>query len=130
MFIFINITIFKSCYEQEFVYAVLNMPEETWHGIPRSKIPWYPTIDYEKCINCGKCVEYCTLGTYTFEERNGKRQPVVENPNNCVVLCKGCDSICPAEAIKHPLKTRTQEIIKELRKTYSLEHKRAKRSNP
>ena len=49
------------------------MSEETWHGIPRNKIPWYPTIDYEKCISCGKCVDYCTLGTYEFEEKDGKK---------------------------------------------------------
>jgi ferredoxin len=42
--------------------------KETYEGVPRNKIPWYPTIDYEKCINCGKCVEYCHLGVYEFEE--------------------------------------------------------------
>jgi len=48
------------------------MSEETWHGIPRNKIPWYPTIDYEKCFGCGKCVEYCKLRTYVSEEKDGK----------------------------------------------------------
>ena len=67
------------------------MSEEVWHGIPRSKIPWYPTIDYEKCVSCGKCVDYCKLGTYEFEQKDGKNRPVVKNPNNCVVLCTGCD---------------------------------------
>ena len=98
----------------------LKMSEETWHGIPRSKIPWYPTINYEKCVSCGKCVEYCKLGTYAFEEKNGKNRPVVKNPNNCVVLCTGCDSICSAGAIKHPSKRQTKEIIKNLRKTHGL----------
>jgi NAD-dependent dihydropyrimidine dehydrogenase PreA subunit len=92
------------------------MPEETWHGIPRNKIPWHPTIDYQKCVGCGKCVEYCTLETYKFEQKNGNRKPVVKNPNNCVVLCNGCDQICPTGAIKHPSKTQTREIIKNLRK--------------
>ena len=50
------------------------MSEETWRGIPRSQIPWYPTIDYEKCVSCGKCVDYCTLGTYEFEEKDGKKE--------------------------------------------------------
>ena len=45
------------------------MTEEKYKGVPRSKIPWYPTIDYEKCINCGKCVEYCKLDVYEFEEK-------------------------------------------------------------
>ena len=94
------------------------MSEETWHGIPQNKVPWYPTIDYEKCVNCGKCVEYCTLRTFEFEEKNGKKHPIVKTPTNCVVLCSGCDSICPAGAIKHPSKKQTQELIRVLRKTY------------
>jgi NAD-dependent dihydropyrimidine dehydrogenase PreA subunit len=94
------------------------MTQQTWHGIPRNKIPWHPTIDYNKCKNCGKCIEYCTLGTYELKEENGKKKPIVSNPNNCVVLCSGCDSICPHGAITHPSKKATQEIIRYLRKTY------------
>jgi NAD-dependent dihydropyrimidine dehydrogenase PreA subunit len=94
------------------------MPEETWHGIPRCKRGGDPTINYEKCISCGKCVEYCTLGAFEFEEKDGKKRPVVKNPNNCVVLCTGCDEICPVGAIKHQSKKKTQETIKNLRKRY------------
>jgi NAD-dependent dihydropyrimidine dehydrogenase PreA subunit len=83
------------------------MSEEMWRGIPRGKIPWYPTVDYEKCVGCGKCVDYCKLCTYEFEEEDGKRRPIVRNPNNCIVLCAGCDAICPVGAIKHPSKKET-----------------------
>ena len=93
------------------------MTEEMYKGIPRNKIPWYPTIDYEKCINCGKCVEYCTLGAYEFEEKDGKKRPVVKNPYNCVVLCTGCESQCPVGAITHPSKQETRKIIEKLQKT-------------
>jgi NAD-dependent dihydropyrimidine dehydrogenase PreA subunit len=96
------------------------MPEETFHGIPRDKIPWYPTIDYEKCVNCGKCVDYCKLGVYEFEEDQGKKISVVKNPTNCVVLCTGCDAICPSGAIQHPQKKETREIIKKLWKSHVL----------
>ena len=91
--------------------------EETYHGVPRSKIPWYPTINYEKCVSCGKCVDYCKLGVYEPETKDGKKKSVVKNPNNCVVFCNGCDSICPAGAIKHPSKVETREIIKKLKKS-------------
>jgi NAD-dependent dihydropyrimidine dehydrogenase PreA subunit len=91
--------------------------EETYHGVPRSKIQWGPTIDYEKCVNCGKCVDYCKLGVYEFEEKEGKKVSVVKNPNNCVVFCTGCDSQCPVGAIKHPSKVETRKIIRELQKT-------------
>ena len=94
------------------------MSGENWHGIPRNKIPWGPTIDYDKCVSCGKCVDYCKLGVYEFEEKNGKKVSVVKNPNNCVVMCTGCEAQCPAGAITHPSKKETREIIKSLRKTY------------
>lgn len=96
------------------------MPEETWHGIPRNKIPWYPMINYEKCVSCGKCVDYCTLRTFEFENKNGKKRPIVKNPNNCVVLCTGCDEICSSGAVKHQSKQETRKIIKKLRKIYSI----------
>ena len=102
----------------------MRMSEDTWHGIPRSTIPWHPTIDYKKCITCGKCVDYCTLGTYALEEENGKKKAVVKNPYHCVVLCKGCDDICPTGAIKHPEEKETRKIISKLRKTYPLENKK------
>jgi len=92
------------------------MPEDTFHGISRSKILWHPTIDCEKCINCGKCVDYCKLGVYELEAKQGKKRSVVKHPNNCVVLCAGCQEICPAGAITHPSKTETRELIRKLRK--------------
>ena len=90
------------------------MAEETFHGVPRSKIPWGPKIDYEKCVNCGKCVDYCKLGVYEFERKN---RSVVKKPNKCVVLCTGCEAQCPAGAITHPSKVETKKIIRELQKT-------------
>ncbi len=96
------------------------MPKEAWHGIPRNKIPWYPMIDYDKCLSCGKCVDYCKLGTFEFEEKEGNMRPIVKHPTHCVVLCTGCDGICPAHAIKHQSKKKTRETIKDLRKKYPL----------
>jgi NAD-dependent dihydropyrimidine dehydrogenase PreA subunit len=90
------------------------MRQETYHGVARSKIPWSPTIDYEKCVSCGKCVDYCKLGVFEFE---GKKRPVVKNPNNCVVFCTGCEAQCPTGAIKFPSKKETRELIRKLQKT-------------
>jgi len=91
------------------------MAEENYHGVPRRKIPWSPMINYEKCISCGKCVEYCHMGVFKFEEKKGKKSTVVKNPNSCVMFCTGCDSICPAGAIKHPSKMETREKIRQLK---------------
>jgi NAD-dependent dihydropyrimidine dehydrogenase PreA subunit len=92
------------------------MPERTFHGVPRSKIPWYPTIDYEKCLSCGKCLEYCKHDVYGFEEKQGRRILFVKNADNCIVYCNGCDTICPSGAIIHPSKLETGRIISKLRK--------------
>lgn len=89
------------------------MTEEKYKGIPRNKIPWYPIIDYGKCIGCGKCVKYSTLGAYEFIE-DGAQRPFVKNPYNCVILCTGCESQCPEGATHHPSKEVTRKIIKNL----------------
>jgi NAD-dependent dihydropyrimidine dehydrogenase PreA subunit len=104
------------------------MAEESWHCIPRDKIPWFPTIDYQKCVNCGKCEDYCKLGVYEIEEHEGKKRSVVKHPNNCVVLCTGCDGICPAGAIRHQTKGETQQRIKALRKVYGLKKQKDTKS--
>ena len=92
------------------------MSEESYEGIPRNKIPWYPSIDYEKCISCGKCVDFCHMGAFAFEEKEGKKRSVVKNPNSYVVFCRGCEDICPAGAITHPSEEETQKIIEKLKK--------------
>ncbi len=92
------------------------MQQETYHGVPRNKIPWGPTIDYEKCINCGKCVDFCHMKAFAFEEKEGKKKTVVKNPNSCVVFCRGCEDICPASAITHQSEEETQKIIEKLQK--------------
>jgi NAD-dependent dihydropyrimidine dehydrogenase PreA subunit len=100
------------------------LSEVTWHGIPRYKIPWYPKIDYQKCISCGKCEDYCKLGVYELQNRGDKKTSIVKHPNNCVVLCTGCEVNCPAGAIKHQSKKETRETIKELRKTFALQNEK------
>jgi len=81
--------------------------------IPRDKIPWYPTIDYEKCTSCLTCVSFCRNGVYSVE--GNPEKPIVENPYNCVVGCSACSNMCPSEAISFPSKEEIVEIIKRLR---------------
>jgi len=88
--------------------------EGTYKGIPRALIPWYPTIDYKKCVSCGKCIEYCKLAVYSHEDTDGEKRPVVVKPNNCVVLCKGCQDICPSKAITHQSRKETVDLIRKL----------------
>ena len=95
------------------------MIEKTYKGIPRKKIPWYPIIDYEKCIGCGKCFEFCHNRVFDIEEKDGEKRVIVKNPYNCVVLCTGCQPECPVGAIAHPSEEETIKIIKKLKKEHS-----------
>ena len=88
--------------------------EDDFLGIPRKEIPWFPLINYEKCDSCKTCVEFCKLGTYTFNEEEDKIY--VSNPYNCVVSCNGCESKCLKGAISFP----STEVIDKVRKKYGV----------
>ena len=82
-----------------------------WRGIPREEIPWFPTIDAEKCIGCRECITICKNGVLAFDEPSQKS--TVVNPYNCVVECRTCARLCPADAISFPDATVFNEFIKE-----------------
>ncbi len=86
--------------------------KKAWYGIPRDQINWHPTVDPEKCTACLTCVNFCKQGVYAVED--GK--PAVKHPENCVVGCRGCDTVCPMGAISHPSDEYLQEL--EKRKKY------------
>lgn len=90
------------------------LAEEDYEGILSNKIPWDPKIDYEKCITCGKCVDFCHTNAFDPQEENGKKKTVVK-PNRCIVFCRGCEDICPVGAISHPSEEKTQALIDKLK---------------
>ena len=59
---------------------------------------WYPVIDDETCIECGKCVSKCTHGVY---DKSSPQKPVVINPNECIDKCHGCGNLCPTGSITY-----------------------------
>jgi NAD-dependent dihydropyrimidine dehydrogenase PreA subunit len=83
-----------------------------YFGIPRERIKWFPTIDYDKCIGCLTCVNFCHNGVYEVQENPSK--PKVVNPYNCVVGCSACASLCPNEAINFPSREELIAALKEL----------------
>ena len=81
-------------------------------GIPREQIPWFPTIDKEKCTNCGECLEFCEHDV--FEQ--GETVMQVTNPYNCVVGCSSCRKVCEFDALTFPSNDKLVSWLKELRK--------------
>ncbi|HVP36184.1 MAG TPA: ferredoxin family protein [Terriglobales bacterium] len=73
---------------------------DTYQGVPRENIPWYPTIYEEKCDGCKKCFEMCPQKVYFWDEKVNK--PKVINPFACVVGCSGCAEVCKLKAISFP----------------------------
>jgi MinD superfamily P-loop ATPase len=59
---------------------------------------WYPVIDYSRCKNCRKCVDFCLFGVYALTNKN----VAVTNPDNCKNGCPACARTCPHRAIIFP----------------------------
>jgi len=52
------------------------------------------TVDEEKCIGCGECVDVCPVEVY--EMQDGKSSPV--NADECLG-CESCVEVCDQDAI-------------------------------
>jgi len=58
---------------------------------------WYPVIDYDKCIRDLVCANFCPHGVYAIDDNKS----LVVNPDGCIEFCRGCQKICPADAISY-----------------------------
>lgn len=59
---------------------------------------WYPVLETDKCVNCGKCHDFCLFGVY--DKVDGKVKVIA--PANCKNNCPACARICPVGAIIFP----------------------------
>ena len=91
------------------------MSARPYMGIPREAIPWFPTIDPEKCINDGVCLEFCANDVFA----QGDISTIVANPLNCVVGCSSCMRVCPADALSFPDREVFVGTLRRLREQYA-----------
>jgi len=47
--------------------------------VPREKIPWFPTVDPERCTGCRICFEFCQHGVYAWDDE--KNIAAVSHPS-------------------------------------------------
>lgn len=74
---------------------------ESCDPVPEDWVAWFPVIDQNRCVECGKCADFCMFGVYTFEEKTIK----VVKPSGCKTDCPACARMCPANAIIFPKST-------------------------
>jgi len=72
---------------------------ETWNGIPREQIAWFPVLDESLCDGCDKCLRFCANGVYARHESGTVH---VVQPMNCTVGCDACARLCQHKAIAFP----------------------------
>ena len=72
---------------------------------------WIISLDEEKCIGCGRCVQRCHLSVFTKDSAKKGQGAVSADPSKCVG-CGICTSTCPKGALKS-LK-REQQVNSEL----------------
>lgn len=81
-------------------------------NLPRERITWYPTINYDACTGDRVCVDFCGNDVFVWDDDN--RHPIVQNPLNCVVGCDSCAQQCPVEAIAFPDKDELRASLRRL----------------
>ena len=59
---------------------------------------WYPTLDKNACVECGKCFDFCPFGVYEMIDDRVR----VVHPTHCKNNCPACARNCPASAIIFP----------------------------
>jgi MinD superfamily P-loop ATPase len=77
-------------------------------GYLREKIDWFPTVDVDRCLKCGMCMN-CGKSVYDWTDDG----PVVARPYDCVPGCNTCSILCMGNAITFPPCEYTREIYEK-----------------
>lgn len=60
---------------------------------------WYPVLDYELCVNCKQCHDFCLFGVYDLDADG---RVTASTPDACKPGCPACARVCPVGAIMFP----------------------------
>ncbi len=82
-------------------------------GVPRAKIPWFPSINYDLCKGTKDCLAFCPSNVFAWDE--GRARTIVVGPFSCTVGCSNCARICPNHAITFPDMEEFAATLKRLR---------------
>jgi len=79
-----------------------------------------PSIDKDKCIACGKCIENCDFDAISYvesESEKGDKKAEI-NPEKCSG-CAMCIAVCPQHAVQIPWGGSTSEELQKKISDYS-----------
>ena len=62
-------------------------------------VPWFPVIDYDRCVSCKQCLNFCLFGVYGLSDEG---RVEVRKPSGCKTNCPACARMCPQQAIIFP----------------------------
>jgi NAD-dependent dihydropyrimidine dehydrogenase PreA subunit len=82
-------------------------------GLPRRKLPWFPSINYDACASDLECLNFCPHDVFEWDPDTGR--PVVAHPYNCVPGCISCAQACKAQAISLPSQEEFCALLRQLR---------------
>ncbi len=100
---------YRKFHEQKKSGQTRKAEQNTWRGIPREQVPWFPILDETLCDGCGKCLEFCSRGVY---ERRDNGVVYVVQPLNCVVGCDACARLCVHKAITFPPRAILRTLVR------------------
>lgn len=90
---------YRTYYEEKHSGSHTARKVETWQGIPRHQVPWFPMLDESLCDGCEKCLDFCSNGVYAKRDSG---TVYVARPLGCVVGCDVCARLCAYGAITFP----------------------------
>ena len=85
----------------------------SYPGIPREKLPWYPKINYERCLKDLDCLNFCQHEVFEWDPVS--QRPIVAHPYNCVPGCNDCAKHCKMKAITLPSGEEITAALRRLR---------------